>query len=54
MANLNGYPETCDVCGKRRTCNSAGECHECEQAAWDAADAAEMDRRRADDAEVSQ
>jgi hypothetical protein len=32
MANLNGYPEQCDVCGLKRTCNDAGLCHECQQA----------------------
>ena len=33
MTNVNGYPEVCTDCGKRRTCNDAGMCHECAQAA---------------------
>lgn len=32
MPDLNGYPEVCDNCDQRRTCNDAGYCHECEQA----------------------
>jgi len=42
MANINGYPEKCDVCGQKRTCNDAGLCHECwqnEQDAWAEAEA---------------
>jgi len=29
--NINGYPEVCHDCGRRRTCDSAGQCHECRQ-----------------------
>lgn len=32
---MSGYPTLCEVCGQRRTCNDAGECHECEQRARD-------------------
>ena len=31
MSNINGYPEICDSCNQRRTCNDAGLCHECQQ-----------------------
>jgi hypothetical protein len=31
MSNINGYPETCESCGLRRTCNRDGLCHECAQ-----------------------
>jgi hypothetical protein len=37
MSNINGYPETCTTCGKTRTCDDAGLCHECDQAERDAA-----------------
>lgn len=30
MKNLNGYPEKCEICGRKRTCNDAGICHECQ------------------------
>jgi hypothetical protein len=29
MSNVNGYPEVCVDCGKRRTCDRSGQCHEC-------------------------
>lgn len=34
--NINGYPETCVICDKKRTCNADGVCHECRQAELDA------------------
>ena len=29
MSNLNGYPERCESCGERRTCDGSGLCQEC-------------------------
>jgi hypothetical protein len=44
MSNINGYPEVCDSCGQKRTCNGIGLCHECDQLEQDAADnAAQLD-----------
>lgn len=56
MANLNGYPEICVICGRKRTCDDAGLCHECDQTERDAHESlisrdgweseSEMERRR--------